>query len=173
MHKTMLGVATALLVAAASPAVAGDRGWHGGGWHGGWHDGWHGGGWHGGWHGGGWHGWHGHNNGGWVGPGIALGLGVGVLGGALLHPRRFITLRHPFTIHRRPTTRRHQRTIRSLATTLPRATTDPMLAIARTIHMVSRQHLIRITAGRLTNPSLVINEGRQRAVKGTGHSPRG
>ena len=32
--------------------------------------------------------------------------------------------------------------------------------------MVSRQHLIRITAGRLTNPSLVINEGRQRAVKG-------
>ena len=62
MRKTMLGVATALLVAAASPAVAGDRGWHGnvGGWHGG---GWHGGGWHGGgWHGGGWHGgWHGHN----------------------------------------------------------------------------------------------------------------
>ena len=61
MHRTMLGVSTALLVAAASPAVAGDRGWHGGGWHGG---GWHGGGWHGGgWHGGGWHGvagwWHG------------------------------------------------------------------------------------------------------------------
>jgi hypothetical protein len=77
MHRTMLGVATALVVAAASPAVAGDRGWHGnvGGWHGG---GWHGGGWHGGWHG--------HNNGGWVGPGIALGLGVGVLGGALLAP---------------------------------------------------------------------------------------
>ena len=41
-----------------------------------------------------------------------------------------------------------------------------MLAIARTIHMVSRQHLIRITAGHRTTPSLVINEGRQRAIKG-------
>jgi hypothetical protein len=77
------------------------------------------------------------------------------------HPRRFTTLHHPFTIHRRPITRRHQRIIRSLATTLP-----PMLAIARTIPMVSRQHLIRITAGHRTTPSLVINEGRQRAVKG-------
>jgi hypothetical protein len=81
-------------------------------------------------------------------------------------PSRFTTLHHPFTIHRRPITRRHQRIIRSLATTLLRATTDPTLAVARTIHMVSRQHLIRITAGHRTTPSLVINEGRQRAVKG-------
>ena len=74
MRKTMLGVAIALVVAAASPAMADYRGWHGGG------GGWHGGGWHG--NGGGWHG---HNNG-WVGPGLALGLGLGVLGGALLAP---------------------------------------------------------------------------------------
>ncbi len=82
------------------------------------------------------------------------------------HPRRFTTLHHPFTIHRRPITRRHQRIIRRLPTTLPRTTTDPTLAIARTIYMVSRQHLIRITAGHRTTPSLVINKGRQRAVKG-------
>jgi hypothetical protein len=70
------------------------------------------------------------------------------------HPRRFITLRHPFTIHRRPTTRRHQRIIRSLGTTHLRATTDPMLAVA--IHMVSRQRSTQTTAGRLTILNLVI-----------------
>jgi hypothetical protein len=70
MRKIMLGVAIVFMAAAASPAVAGDRGWHGGG---------------GGWHGNG-GGWHGHNNGGWIGPGLALGLGLGVLGGALLAP---------------------------------------------------------------------------------------
>jgi hypothetical protein len=89
----------------------GSGGWHGGGvtanaggWHGGaphwngggwphgagavWHSaggGWHdvGGNWNGGWHGGGWQ-HHDHHSGGWgVGPAIGLGVGLGLLGGAL------------------------------------------------------------------------------------------
>src|ERR1700722_14430430 len=35
--------------------------------------------------------------------------------------------------------------------------TNPTLAVARTIHMASRQHLIRITAELLTNPNLAIS----------------
>jgi len=62
-------VATIAGATLALPTAADARwgGWHGGGWHGG---GWHGGGWRGGgWRGGGW---------GWgVGPGFALGLGLG------------------------------------------------------------------------------------------------
>src|SRR5690349_7761188 len=74
-----LTAATALLACSAVPSFADS---HGGG-HGGWHGGggnWNGGGWHGG--GGGWH--HGGHGGGWgFGPAICLGLGLGLLGGAL------------------------------------------------------------------------------------------
>jgi opacity protein-like surface antigen len=65
-----LTLSTAILAsAAASPALAD---WRGRGYYGGYHS------YHGGYH---------HRGYGWVGPGVALGLGLGVLGGALLYNR--------------------------------------------------------------------------------------
>jgi len=60
--------AAILTGAATSPAAADWRGRGGGGWRGG--------------YGGGWHE---HHHRGGIGPGIALGLGLGALGGALLY----------------------------------------------------------------------------------------
>jgi hypothetical protein len=83
-------VATLLMVIAVSPANA-FRGGGGGGFHGG---GFHGGGFHEGFHSGGFHGgFHDHDRfheRGFRGPGfvggLALGLGLGAVGGALLYP---------------------------------------------------------------------------------------
>jgi hypothetical protein len=77
-----LTAAAALLAFSALPSFAD----HHGGGHGGGSGGWHGGGgsWNGGGHGGG-SGWHGGGHGGgWgVRPAIGLGVGLGLLGGAL------------------------------------------------------------------------------------------
>jgi hypothetical protein len=87
LKKTTVAACAVLCFAAFMPqeALAGGRGWHGGGHGGGWHGrGWHGGGWHGGgWRAARWHGpgryW---RRGGWAGP-VAAGLVGGLALGAL------------------------------------------------------------------------------------------
>jgi hypothetical protein len=90
--------ATLLMVTTVTPANAfrgGGGGFHGGGFHegfrdGGFHEGFRGGGFHEGFRGGGFHDHDHFHERGFRGPGIvdglALGLGLGVVGGALLYP---------------------------------------------------------------------------------------